>query len=56
VIAVNPKLHPDVKSKKAALFIAWLTSPETQARIKSFQKHGQVLFWPTAVPEPAPKP
>ena len=56
VIAVNPKLHPNVKYKEATLFIAWITSPEAQARIKSFQKRGQVLFWPTAVQEPAPKP
>lgn len=53
VIAVNPKLHPNVKAKEAQLFIAWITSPETQARIKSFQKHGQALFWPTAGEEPA---
>jgi tungstate transport system substrate-binding protein len=55
VIAVNPKLHPNVKYKEAELFINWITSPEVQAKIKSFQKHGQVLFWPTAA-EPPEKP
>jgi len=53
VIAVNPQKNPNVKAKEAQLFIAWITSPEAQAKIKSFQMHGQVLFWPTAGEEPA---
>lgn len=55
VIAVNPGRHPHVNYLDAMLFIAWLTSPETQARIETFQKHGQALFRPAAAPQPAPE-
>lgn len=48
VIAVNPKLHPDVNYEAARRFIAWLTSPETQGRIGAFTHPttGQPLFYP----------
>ena len=51
VIAVNPAVHKHAKYMDAMTFIAWLTSPQGQAAIGSFEKEGQILFHPTAVPE-----
>jgi len=51
IIAVNPARHPLARYRDAMSLIAWLTSPEGQARIGSFRKQGEVLFHPTAVPE-----
>ncbi|HUT56062.1 MAG TPA: substrate-binding domain-containing protein [bacterium] len=50
MIATNPARYPDANYMDAMLLIAWLTSPEGQARIGSFQAEGQVLFHPAAIP------
>ena len=50
VIAVNPRRHPHVQHALALTFIEWLTSAEGQQRIGSYRRHGQVLFYPPAVP------
>jgi tungstate transport system substrate-binding protein len=52
VIAVNPARHPHVKYAEAMRLIAWLTSVEGQRHIGSFERDGEVLFHPLAVPEP----
>ncbi|HHS97916.1 MAG TPA: extracellular solute-binding protein [Chloroflexi bacterium] len=48
VIAVNPRLHPEVNYEGARRFIEWLTSLETQERIGAFTHAatGQPLFHP----------
>ncbi len=48
VIPVNPAKHPGVNAELAEQFAAWLTSPETQAKIGAFgkDKFGQSLFVP----------
>jgi tungstate transport system substrate-binding protein len=48
VIAVNPALHPHVKYEAAMLFIAFLTSPTGQEMIGSYEKNGEILFYPDA--------
>ncbi len=50
IIAVNPARHPYVRYMEAMTLIAWITSPEGQARIGSFRVGGEVLFHPLAVP------
>ena len=52
VIAVNPAWHPEVQYVLAMALIGWLTSPEGQARIRTFgsERFGRPLFVPTAVP------
>ncbi|MAI29155.1 MAG: sulfate transporter [Rickettsiales bacterium] len=47
VIPVSPKKCPDVKFKKANIFIDWLISPETMQLISSYEIGGQQLFFPT---------
>lgn len=46
VIAVNPKIHPQAKYKKALQFINWLISPEGQKLIGRYKKEGESLFHP----------
>lgn len=50
VIAVNPTRYPDVNYALAMKFIEWLTSVETQEKIKSFgvAEFGQSLFFPNS--------
>lgn len=50
-IAVNPARHPHANYMGAMAFIAWLTSPEGQAKIASYKMQGTVLFRPTAIPQ-----
>ncbi len=50
VLAVNPARYPGINYMEAMTFIAWLTSPEGQALIGSYTRHGEILFHPTAVP------
>ncbi|WP_123401850.1 substrate-binding domain-containing protein [Inmirania thermothiophila] len=50
VIAVNPARWRDVNYLGAMALIAWLTSPEGQARIGAYRIGGEVLFHPVAVP------
>jgi tungstate transport system substrate-binding protein len=56
-MAVNPARQPSVNHAAARAFLDWLVSPEAQARIGAFQKDGQALFVPDALPATgAPKP
>jgi len=48
VIAVSPYKHSHVKYKSAMALIAWLTSPECQKMIRSYQRMGQQLYIPDA--------
>jgi tungstate transport system substrate-binding protein len=50
LIATNPARHRSARYIPAMQFIAWMTSPEGQQRIASYQIDGQPLFVPTAVP------
>ena len=50
IIATNPARHPAARYIAAMQLIAWLTSPEGQRRIASYQIGGRSLFVPTAVP------
>lgn len=43
-IAVNPARYPQVKYKKAKIFINWLTSEEAQTLVNGFRKKGKILF------------
>jgi len=52
VIAVSPARFPNVKYREAMEFIAFVTSPEGQALIGRFKKHGVNAFIPDAVPFP----
>ncbi len=47
VIPVNPAKHPGIDADLAEKFAAWITSPETQAKIGAFgkDKFGQPLFY-----------
>ena len=49
IIAVNPAVHKDIQYLNAMSLIAWITSPEGQTLIDTFQKNGQRLFYPTAI-------
>lgn len=48
VIAVNAERLPGVNGEGTEQYIAWLTSPATQARIASYRVGGKVLFHPFA--------
>ena len=50
VILVNPAKHPHVKHDLGQAFIDWITGPEGQAAIASFQINGEQLFFPNAEP------
>lgn len=50
IIPVNPQRHAHAKYMEAMLLTAWVTSREGQKLIAGYQKHGQVLFHPDAVP------
>jgi len=50
VIAVNPEKFPSLNYQGAKQYIAWLTSPETQALIASFKVGGETLFHPDVKP------
>ncbi|MFQ5664799.1 MAG: substrate-binding domain-containing protein [Candidatus Binatia bacterium] len=52
IIAVNPARHPHVKYIEAMELIAWFTSAQGQRLIGSFEREGQILFHPTAIPLP----
>ena len=47
VMAVDPEKHPGVNFELASKFVAWLLSPEIQAKIGSYgvDKYGQPLFY-----------
>jgi len=48
MIAVNPERWPHVKYGHARALIEYVTSPEAQALIGGYRKHGQLLFTPSA--------
>ena len=48
IIAVNPERWPHVKYAHARSLIEYVTSPEAQAIIGGYRKHGQQLFTPSA--------
>jgi len=48
IIAVNPARHAHVKYAEAMTLVAWLTSPEGQAIIASYEVGGERLFSPDA--------
>ncbi len=48
IIAVNPERWPHVKYGLAQELIDYVTSPEAQALIGGYRKHGQPLFTPSA--------
>lgn len=48
IIAVNPAKHPGINYKGASALIAWITSPEGQAKIAAFKPAGEQLFFPSA--------
>jgi tungstate transport system substrate-binding protein len=48
IIAVNPAKHPGINAKGAQALIAWITSPEGQAKIAAFKPAGEQLFFPAA--------
>jgi tungstate transport system substrate-binding protein len=53
VIAVNPARFPGVRYCEAMDFIGYVTSPQGQAVIAGYRKHGAQLFNPDAVPAAA---
>ena len=48
VILVNPDRHPRVRAAAGQRFVDWLTGPDGQAAIESFQLNGQQLFFANA--------
>ena len=46
VILIDPRRHPHVKRGDGMALIEWLTSPEGQKQIASFQIGGEQLFFP----------
>jgi len=48
VIAVSPYKYPHVKYEPAMALIGWLTSPECQAMIGAYKRHGEQLYHPNA--------
>ena len=46
VIAINPKLNPNVDYAGAINFISWLVSEKTQQKIDSFRKYNEKLLVP----------
>ena len=48
VILVNPEKHPGVRAEAGQRFIDWLTGPDGQAVIASYERNGQQLFFPNA--------
>lgn len=48
IILVNPEKYPGVRAAAGQRFIDWLTGPDGQAAIGSYQLDGQQLFFPNA--------
>lgn len=53
VIPVNPEMHPDINAELGQAFAHWITAPETQDLIASFEVNGNQLFTPDSVPHRA---
>ena len=51
VIAVNPAVHDNANYDLAMAYIGWITSPDTQDAIASFEQNGEQLFYPEALSE-----
>ena len=50
VIPVNPMTHANINAELGQAFAHWITSPETQDLIASFEVNGNQLFTPDSVP------
>lgn len=50
VIPVNPTTHPNINAELGQAFAHWITAPETQELIASFEVNGNQLFTPDSVP------
>jgi tungstate transport system substrate-binding protein len=48
VIRVSPEHCPNVRTEPAQQFVDWITGPEGQQAIASYQLNGQQLFFPNA--------
>ncbi|MBL7076426.1 MAG: substrate-binding domain-containing protein [Kiritimatiellae bacterium] len=48
IIAVSPYTFAHVKYRRAMALIAWITSPECQARIRDYTLKGRPLYHPSA--------
>ena len=48
IIAVNPEKHKGINYQGTKQLIAWITSPEGQAKIAAFKPAGEQLFFPSA--------
>ena len=48
VILVNPEKHTGVRAEAGQWFIDWLTGPDGQTAIASYELNGQQLFFPNA--------
>jgi tungstate transport system substrate-binding protein len=51
VIAVNPAVHDNVNYDLAMAYIGYITSPEGQEIIDSYEANGEQLFFPRALSE-----
>ena len=49
VIAVNPAIHDNANYDLAMAYIGWLTSPDVQDAIASYEQNGAQLFYPQAL-------
>ncbi len=58
IMAVNPARHEHANYGAAQALITWITAPEAQELIRTYQVDGQTLFFPSAEPvevrDPAP--
>jgi tungstate transport system substrate-binding protein len=51
IIAVNPAVHDNVNYDLAMAYIGYVTSPDAQDRIASYEANGEQLFFPRALSE-----
>ncbi|MFW5963468.1 MAG: substrate-binding domain-containing protein [Natronomonas sp.] len=51
ILAVNPAVHDDVNYDLAMAYIGYVTSPEGQKLIDSYEANGEQLFFPRALSE-----
>ena len=46
VIAVNPKIHPEINSEGAKKFVSWIVGDDAQSLISNYRVQGEALFEP----------
>jgi tungstate transport system substrate-binding protein len=51
IMAVNPAIHDNANYDLAMAYIGWITSPDAQNAIASYEANGEQLFFPEAVSE-----